>query len=216
MFILYAFIDKHCHEPLLDKYLNSFPENFKRKILRYRRWQDTQLSLLGRVLLTYGLKNYYQVSEFEIDLSHVNKPYLKEQNIYFNITHSEKLVICIIADFPVGIDAEFIHEKINYMDFQSQMTVREFNEIHHADNKIKCLLKYWTKKEAIIKADGRGLQIPLQSFEFVNNECLVQDKTFFVKEIFIHDNYLVHIASVDIDILEKISVIEEFYTKRIS
>lgn len=216
MVILYAFIDEHNHKFLLEKYLNSFPENFKSKVLRYRRWQDAQLSLLGRVLLKYGLNNYYHVSEFEIDLSPNNKPYLKGHNIYFNISHSEKLAVCIMADFPVGIDAEFINEKINYMDFQSQLTVREFNEIHHADHKIKCLLKYWTKKEAIIKADGRGLQIPLQSLEFVNNECLVQDKTFFVKEISIDDNYLVHIASIDIHILEKTLVIEEFYAKRIS
>lgn len=214
MVILYAFIDENQHKFLLDKYLNDFPENFKDKILKYRKWEDAQLSLLGRILLKYGLSNYYQINEIEIDLSLDNKPFLKGQNIYFNISHSEKLVVCIIADFPVGIDVEFLNEKINYLDFQSQMTFGEFNEIHHSDNKIKCLLKHWTRKEAIIKADGRGLQIDLQSFEFVNNECLINDKRFFVKEIFIHENYVGHIASDNIDILNQTIVFQNFMLKR--
>ncbi|MFP3591366.1 4'-phosphopantetheinyl transferase family protein [Chryseobacterium sp. SIMBA_038] len=211
MVILYTFIDEFKHEFLLDTYLKSFPENFKAKILNYRKWQDAQLSLLGRVLLKYGLNNYYQINEIEIDLTPNNKPFLKGQDIYFNISHSEKLAVCIIAGFPVGIDVEFLNEKINYMDFQSQMTGKEFDEIHHADNKIKCLLKYWTIKEAIIKADGRGLQIDLQSFEFINNECLIDDKMFYVKEISIHENYVGHIAYNKIDTMDKTIFFEEFF-----
>jgi len=211
MVIVYAFIDEYKHTFLLDKYLNNFPEDFKAKILKHRRWQDAQLSLLGRILLRYGLKKYYQINEIDIALTPNHKPFLKGQDIYFNISHSEKLVACIIADFPVGIDVEFLNEKINYMDFRSQMTLGELDEIHHANNKIKCLLKHWTRKEAIIKANGRGLQIPLQSFEFVNNECLIEDKKFYVKEIFIHENYTCHIASADINILNETVVFEEFF-----
>lgn len=211
MVILYAFIDEYKHKLLFDKYLNHFPGNFKNKILKYRRWQDAQLSLLGRILLEYGLNNYYHINEINIELSPDNKPFLKGQNIYFNISHSEKLVTCIIADFPIGIDVEFLNEKVNYIDFQSQFTAREFDEIHQADHKIKNLLKYWTRKEAVIKADGRGSKIPLQSFEFLNNECLINDRKFFVKEIFIHENYLGHIASVDVNILNEIIVFEEFF-----
>jgi len=39
------------------------------------------------------------------------------------------------------------------------MTIGKFDEIHDSDNKIKILLKCWTKKEAIIKLDSRGLVI---------------------------------------------------------
>jgi len=211
MIILYTFIDEFRHQYLLDRYLNTFGKNFKNKILKYRRWEDAQLSLLGRVLLNYGLSNYYYINETDIHLSFDNKPFLKEQNIHFNISHSKNLVVCVIADFPIGIDVEFLDEKTNYLDFQLQMTIVEFFEIHNSSDKTKSLFNYWTKKEAVIKAHGRGLQIPLDSFEVLKNECLLDNEKFFVKEIFIHKNFVSHIASNKIDILNKTILFEEFY-----
>ena len=214
MVILYSFINENKHTYLLDKYLNDNSEIFKIKILRYRRWQDAQLSLLGRVLLKYGLRNYYHdVNETDIYLTSYNKPFLKGQNIYFNISHSENLVVCIIARFPVGIDVEFLNESINYRDFRSQMTLKEFDEIYNADDKIKSFFNFWTKKEAVIKADGRGLKIPLQSIELVDDECIIDKKRFFVKEISINENYLGHIASDHIDIVNDPLIFEEFFSE---
>ncbi|AZA54602.1 4'-phosphopantetheinyl transferase family protein [Chryseobacterium sp. G0201] len=211
MIVLYTFINEFKHKHLLDKYLHVFCEDFQNKIQKHRRWQDAQLSLLGRVLLNYGLSNYYYINETNIHLSTDNKPFLKEQNIHFNISHSNNLVVCAIGDFPIGIDVEFLDEKIDYLDFQSQMTIVEFYEIHHSRDKTKSLFTYWTKKEAVIKADGRGLQIPLDSFEVLKNECLIDNEKFFVKEIFIHKNFVSHIASNNIDILNKTILFEEFY-----
>ncbi|MGE8556347.1 MAG: 4'-phosphopantetheinyl transferase family protein [Chryseobacterium jejuense] len=195
MVILYTFISEEKHQYFLDQYLNSFPESFRQDILKYRRWQDAQLSLLGRVLLQLGLKSHYHIDEVQIIRSPDNKPYLKDHPLHFNISHSKELVVCAIGEFPIGIDVEFIDDKINYLDFQFQMTRHEFDKIERSKDQIRDFFLYWTQKESVMKAHGGGMVIPLDSFEIVNDECEIECKKFFTKEIFIDENYQICIAS---------------------
>lgn len=158
MTILYTFIDEERHQEILDQHLNLFSEDFKSKILKYRRWEDAQLSLLGRILLLDGLKTYYDITTVpEIYILSNKKPYLKGNPVHFNISHSRNMVVCAIAGFPLGIDVEFLDHTINYFDFQFQMTTGEFEEIHHSEDKTKSFFRYWTRKEAVIKAHGDGM-----------------------------------------------------------
>lgn len=197
MVILYTFISEEKHQYLLDRYLNSFPKDFQQDILKYRRWQDAQLSLLGRVLLQQGLKSHYHIDEVYIERTPDNKPYLKGLPLHFNISHSKELVVCAIAEFPVGIDVEFIDPKINYLDFQFQMTDQEFLKIDRSKDQIGDFFSYWTRKESVMKAHGGGMMIPLDSFEIVNGKCEIERKKFFTRDIFIDENYQSCIASED-------------------
>lgn len=197
MVILYTFISEEKHQYILDRYVNSFPEDFQQDILKYRRWQDAQLSLLGRVLLQKGLKSHYHIDEVFVERSSDNKPYLKDQPLHFNISHSKELVVCAIAEFSIGIDVEFIDQKINYLDFQFQMTADEFLKIDRSQNQIGDFFSYWTQKESVMKAHGGGMMIPLDSFEIVNNECEINSKKFFTKDFFIDESYQSCIASDD-------------------
>ncbi|MCQ9634350.1 4'-phosphopantetheinyl transferase superfamily protein [Chryseobacterium sp. WG23] len=210
MIILYSFIDENRHKFLIDRYLNAFPEDFKKDILKYRRWQDAQLSLLGRVLLEHGLNAHYGIRGAEIGRLSNNKPFLKGHTVHFNISHSKNLVACAIADYPIGIDIEFSDDSINYLDFQFQMTAGEFEEIHQSEDQINSFFTYWTKKEAVLKAEGSGMMIPLDSFEILNNECLIEGKKFFTKEFFIDKRYHCCIASEEFTVVNKSICFELF------
>lgn len=198
MTILYTFIDEERHQEILDQHLNLFSEDFKSKILKYRRWEDAQLSLLGRILLLHGLKTYYDITTVpEIYILSNKKPYLKGNPVHFNISHSRNMVVCAIAGFPLGIDVEFLDHTINYFDFQFQMTTGEFEEIHHSEDKTKSFFRYWTRKEAVIKAHGDGMMIPLDSFEVLQDTSTLEGKKFFTKEIPVDENYQACVASDD-------------------
>lgn len=197
MEILYTHIEENEHSFLMNKYAGIGGIQFKEKIQRFRRWQDAQLSLLGRILLQYGLNIYYGIKEYEIYFTPYNKPYLKNENIHFNISHADKLVICAIAKFPIGVDVEFLNPQINYIDFQTQLTPNEFNKINNSTNKIYSFLKYWTEKESVIKAHGKGLSIPLKSFEILENECTIENEQFYLKEIYLNKKYVCSIASAN-------------------
>ncbi len=210
MIILYTFISEEKHESILDRYLPAFSKEIRQDILRYRRWQDAQLSLLGKVLLQYGLKTYYKISEAEIGTLANKKPYLKGLDLHFNISHSKDLVACAIAEYPLGIDIEFINPEVSYLDFKLQMTDNEFREIYNSGDKIKSFFTYWTRKEAVIKAHGAGMMLPLDSFEILHNECIIEDEKFFVQEIFIHEDYHSYMASSDQKIKDIIPLIKHF------
>lgn len=195
MIVLYTFINEQKHQYLLDKYSKICTEEFNAKILKYRRWQDAQLSLLGRLLLKYGLNQYFNMHDFEIDYTSNHKPFLKNQDVHFNISHAGNLVVCGISKSPIGIDIEYIDPKIKYTEFKSQMTQNEFNKIHLSEDKVRSFFTYWTEKEAVIKAHGKGLLIPLQSFEVFQNQTIIEKQKFYLKETFIHIEYQFCIAS---------------------
>lgn len=195
MIVLYTFIDEQKHQYLLHEYSKICTEEFNVKILKYRRWQDAQLSLLGRILLKYGLNQYFNIHDFEIDRTSNHKPFLKNQNIHFNISHAGNLVVCGISKSTIGIDIEYIDPKINYIDFKSQMTPNEFNKIHFSEDEARSFFTYWTEKEAVIKAHGKGLLIPLQSFEIFQGQTLIGEEKFYLRQFFIHKEYQCCIAS---------------------
>ncbi|WP_185245468.1 4'-phosphopantetheinyl transferase superfamily protein [Chryseobacterium bernardetii] len=183
-------------------------DEFNARIGKYRRWQDAQLSLLGRILLKYGLHQYFDIQDFEIGRTPDHKPFLKNKNLNFNISHTGNLAVCCIHEFPIGIDAEYINQETNYEEFKFQMTEGEFHRIHSSEDPLKTFFSYWTEKEAVIKAHGKGLLIPLDSFEINQNKTIVEHETFYLKEIFINKEYQCCIASSE-DIRKKIIHVEQ-------
>jgi len=171
------------------------PDNFQKKILKYRRWQDAQLSLLGRILLENGLKILNRELYIrDLLYTSYNKPYFEGENIEFNISHSGNIVICVIVEkFKVGIDIE-IKQDIDIESFKSQMTELEWHRIISSDNIKNSFFEYWTQKEAVIKGNGKGLSIPLKSFEIINNQTKIENDHFFLKEICLDANYKCYMA----------------------
>lgn len=193
--VLYTYLSQENHADLVDKYVRDFPYEFRSKINNYKRWQDKQSSILGRLLLRQSLQYFNLSNNYpEIEYSTYNKPYFKESNIFFNISHSNDLVVCAINDtYEIGIDVEKI-TPINIVDFKSQMTDLEWQKLFLSDNQLEAFFDYWTQKEAIIKAHGMGLSIPLDSFEVADNKALIGQENFWIKEIKIDQEYKCNIS----------------------
>ncbi|MFV8347176.1 4'-phosphopantetheinyl transferase family protein [Flavobacterium sp. ZB4P13] len=196
MLLLYSKISEHFHENIIEKYLNYFDKDFQRKILSYRRWQDAQLSLIGRVLL---LKLFEEngISSDEINNIHYNKfgkPFLKGNSLFFNISHSSDIVVCVISNkCEIGIDIEVISD-IEISDFESQFTEKEWNKIISSNNKKDTFFDYWTQKEAVVKANGNGLMLSLKSFDILENKAVINGENYYLKEIKIDEQYKCYIS----------------------
>ncbi len=195
-YILYAYIAREKHDFLLREILPSFSGEFQKKILKYKRWEDAQLSLLGRFLLKHGLQYDHnnKYDDNELHYSYYSKPYFKDQRIKFNISHSGNIVVCVITEVcDIGVDIEIL-EDVKIEDFKEQMTTAEWERIVSSNDKKGSFFEYWTQKEAVIKAHGMGLSIPLQSFEVINNKTMINEENFFLKEIKLDNKYKCHIA----------------------
>jgi len=205
--VLYTSINVENHKKIIDHYLPDFSAEYQDKIKRYRRWQDAQLSLLGRILLVKGLEQInYGFDESNLNYTSFNKPYLENNAIHFNISHSGELVICALTKIgAIGIDIEKINgTKIS--DFKSQMTVNEWKLINESTNANLSFFQYWTQKEAVIKTHGKGLSIPLKSFEVTKNKTIIESELYFLKELKINDDYCCHLAlKENIDTIEIIT-----------
>ncbi|MCX2492853.1 4'-phosphopantetheinyl transferase superfamily protein [Pedobacter sp. PF22-3] len=194
--LLYSYIEKDLHQKLLKDTLNNFPDDFQYKISQFRRWQDAQLSLLGRLLLLRGLSKFnIGTKDIRFVFNAHNKPYLENTALNFNISHSEDLVVCAFStEGEIGVDVELIRN-IDVSDFKSQMTLWEWNKIHEATDKTEEFFTYWTQKEATLKACGEGLTgIDLTSFHIVNNKAIIKKQQYLLHEVDISPRYKCHIA----------------------
>lgn len=89
-----------------------------------------------------------------------DKPQLKDNKAYFNISHTrDSFAIAIARDFPVGIDLEGIKDNINYRSIiKNYFGKKEREYILHSESKaIEKFYLLWTRKEALLKAIGTGL-----------------------------------------------------------
>lgn len=88
-----------------------------------------------------------------------NKPYLPGNPFYFNISHTRKAFAIAISDAYTGIDLESPERLINpELIMDSTFCMEEQYFINESENEEKeRLLLLWTRKEAFLKALGRGI-----------------------------------------------------------
>lgn len=94
------------------------------------------------------------------------KPWILEnyKNIKFNLSHSEKnIVVGLSIKHDIGIDIEEKDTDLNSDVFSHVLSVDELRALNSLplDEKNNNFLKYWTRKESIVKAIGIGLNVNL-------------------------------------------------------
>jgi 4'-phosphopantetheinyl transferase len=91
-----------------------------------------------------------------------------ECNLHFNISHTRGVVACAIARQAVGLDVERSDRTIdldiarNYFAPEEVRLLSSFPPAQQGS----AFFRFWSLKEAFIKATGEGLSRPLDSFAF--------------------------------------------------
>ncbi len=105
-------------------------------------------------------------ADFEIAFGEKGKPYLKDYpDFNFNISHSENILAVAFSNSPVGVDVEKIRDA-NLKIAQRYFSEQEKKLAHNNDG----FFYVWTRKEACIKQNGKGLSVPLSSFCSLENK----------------------------------------------
>jgi len=110
-----------------------------------------------------------QPQEIQFIQNKYGKPFISNNPLFFNLSHSGNFgLLAINKEFEVGVDIEYIRP-----DFADLKIARRF----FSDNEVKELLSLppkqrkqgffncWSRKEAYIKGQGKGLSIPLHQFD---------------------------------------------------
>ena len=159
---------------LFKKFSGYLSADSTERIKAMKRTETAAGSLMAELIPKVMLSKYAGIPLNDIDIikEESGKPrFLKQQHIYYNISHSGNYVICAFADKDVGIDIEKIRT-INPEIARRFFTKNEQDYIFNdaSESYEKRFFTIWTLKESYLKALGKGLRKSLGSFSVVNNK----------------------------------------------
>jgi len=141
---------------------------------RFRFEADRNRFAVGRQALRLLLSNYLSVRPLDIIISEKpgQKPVISSPSsgIHFNISHSGDWVLIAMANDELGIDIEKIDPDFNHDDLiQEHFSESEQVFISRAADPVSAFYFLWTRKEALTKAWGTGLQENMKMVSALND-----------------------------------------------
>jgi len=136
---------------------------------------DRHNFIVGRGLLRSMLGAYLNLesSQIEFVYGQYGKPALKssltERVLEFNLSHSKDLALYIFSwGRKVGIDIEYIYPMPTMHEFAKEFFSLRENRLLNLlpeEQRLDMFFKIWTCKEALLKANGFGLTVPINQVE---------------------------------------------------
>ena len=151
----------------LEKSYGFLPEDRKNKVDNFRFEKDKRLSA-GAFLLLKKMLDEENIVKPIFEIGEYGKSYISNySNIYFNLSHSGKMVACAISDKEIGVDVEYIDSEIDLDIAKNYFFNREYVGIMNSNNPSDEFFKYWVLKESYMKYTGLGFNLNLDEFEIV-------------------------------------------------
>ena len=168
-------LEKTVGDDIYAQLLTLVSDEKRKKAGRFRFEKDAQRTVLGDVMARCAICRHTGVRNSEIAFSEnrYGKPMLQQPDgIHFNIAHSGNWIVCALDRFAVGVDVEVI-KPIGQDIAKRFFSTREHEYIMGQAEPARTaeFFKIWTLKESFIKADGRGMSIPLDSFSILPEEA---------------------------------------------
>jgi 4'-phosphopantetheinyl transferase len=137
--------------------------HFERDARRFRIARSRMRSILGLYL-------QHPASELRFVYAEHGKPSIEnpEKDIRFNLSHSgEQAVLAVVQGREVGVDIEQIRENVEIDQLAERFfsgSEKEFLRPLARADKLRNFFRFWTCKEAFLKAQAVGLTRSLASF----------------------------------------------------
>ena len=180
------------------EYLERLPVALRITIRRYRRREDRQASLFGKLLLLHALRNRNPEWDFSIlerlEDAERGKPFIRGAPD-FNISHSGKIVVlALVDDGTIGIDVEKIRpiQMVVLSSYLPEVSALDAFDVSERQNMFYAC---WTKKEAVLKGEGSGLQGPLEQVKLYGDTAFFRDQVWYLNKIDFGVDYCCHVAT---------------------
>mgnify|MGYP002627143101 CR=1 FL=1 len=145
-------------------------------------------ALLDKVLKRLNISD-------EIIYNEYGKPYLKNSNLYFNLSDSKGVSACVISDKEVGIDIEKLRKtNLNVIDKFATPKEKEYI-LSNSNNIEKRLFEIYTLKEAYFKMLGTNLyNIKDVEFNINDSNITCSDKNIHCNVYYTIKGYIIAIC----------------------
>ena len=157
---------------MLDRFRRTLEAGELERAGRFRFERLQRHFVVSRGFLRHVLGRYLEAnpSELRFTYNDYGKPSLAgEESLQFNMSHShERCLVAVTRDAAVGVDVEYIRADFASEDiatrFFSRLEVETFSSLPEAE-RVAAFFRCWSRKEAYIKAIGKGLSQPLDGFD---------------------------------------------------
>jgi 4'-phosphopantetheinyl transferase len=174
-----------------------------RKANSFHFEKDAARYACSRAFLRRILGEYLKIEPRMIEFSYnqYGKPYLAGCNIKFNVSHSRGRVLCAITlNDELGVDLEHTEKDFDFIETAEKCFSETELGILKGVPKSKqreAFYKIWTKKEAVVKAIGKGISTPLTEFTVPLKEkgsLVIENKKWHIESLEIGENFAAAIA----------------------
>jgi 4'-phosphopantetheinyl transferase len=214
--VYYSELNSDFSEEKFSHLVSKLPLFLQNKINRLRRKTSQLNSLVGLELLKYALKengfSHNKIKDIEYNTD--GKPFIPD-TFHFNLSHSNNIIVLACFKNEIGIDIEQIRE-VDSSKLSAFLSEKEINEISQSDNPNMLFADIWTKKEAFVKAIGKGIaKTPFSQILISENSISYLDKKYSCTKINIQDKMSSHICVEQNNTpftIKQVSVLYRFYT----
>lgn len=132
---------------------------------------DKERFIVARGALRDIIARYLNLPAEDIIFEYNNfgKPYLPHSNFRFNLSHSGEYILYAFTQCAeIGIDIEECKKNIEFVSVAKEfLSKAEYNQFLKLSSEARYLAFYraWTRKEAILKAMGKGLYFQANQLE---------------------------------------------------
>lgn len=188
--------NQNAWEDTCKRFLDALSDDNRARVLKMTRKEDQVRHLLGRMLLQQAMDyvGYKTYSLADICIDCYGKPFIPG-GLQFSISHSGAYVFCAVSlDEFIGIDIEQI-KAIEFEFVQNTMHENEWKIIHRSANPLRSFYLRWCMKESALKADGRGLYIPLEDIHIGKGVAEIQNLKWYLSPLSFDPDYCGCIAT---------------------
>lgn len=162
-------------DELLQKFRTTLDSEELRRAARFHFDKHRRHFVVGRGFLRDVLSRYLNAKPEALRFSYgaYGKPALagehQDTSLRFNMSHSHNVaLLAITKEKQLGVDVEHIRSDFASEDiarrFFSRLEIEGFNTLAK-EEQVAAFFRCWTRKEAFIKATGKGLSQPLDAFD---------------------------------------------------
>lgn len=177
--------------------LEKIPLRLHGEITPFRRVRDrlTRLvarRLISKALIDSGLESFSSLCHWRKDP--FGRPFIETCCADISISHSGSWVVGALAlNARVGVDVE-TYRSVSLDSLRSFLSPSELAFVDSAIDPCREAVKCWSLREAILKADGRGLLVPEEMIRDIHRQQKMRGGTWRV-EGFDMDQACIYLAT---------------------
>jgi 4'-phosphopantetheinyl transferase len=172
-----ATTDERCLRRSVD-YLSILCDRERRRHDAFHFERDRHLYRVSHALLRQCLSHYHDIppADWRFEEGTFGRPEIVARSgcppLRFSLSHTHGLAACAVTlEMDIGLDVEAIDRDIDVASIAEHVFSVQERQCLAAcggSEQRDLFFRYWTLKEAYIKAVGAGMTLPLQSISFRN------------------------------------------------